>query len=59
MQESKIMTADQCARLIVDAMEKRRRLLITSLRGRAGRWIKLAAPGLIDRIASRAIRQRH
>jgi short-subunit dehydrogenase len=59
MQESKIMTAEQCARLIVDAMEKRRRLLITSLRGRLGRWFKLFAPGLIDRIASRAIRQRH
>lgn len=59
MQESKIMTAEQCARLIVDAMEKRRRLLITSVRGRVGRWFKLFAPGLIDRIASRAIRQRH
>ncbi|UCC14018.1 MAG: SDR family oxidoreductase [Gammaproteobacteria bacterium] len=59
MQESKIMTAEECASLMVRAMEKRKRLLITSLRGRVGRWFKLFAPGLIDRIASRAIRQRH
>lgn len=59
MQESRIMTAERCAELIVDAMAARRRLLITSRRGRLGRWFKLLAPGLIDRIASRAIRERH
>ncbi len=59
MQESRIMTAERCAELIVEAMEKRRRLLITSLRGKLGRWVRLFAPGLIDRIARKAIRQRH
>lgn len=59
MQESKIMTADRCAELIVDAAAKRQRLLITSARGRLGRWLKLIWPGLIDRIARRAIEQRH
>jgi short-subunit dehydrogenase len=58
MQEARIMTAEQCARLIVDAMSRRRRLLITSLRGKLGRWLKLIAPGVIDRIAERAIRLR-
>jgi short-subunit dehydrogenase len=58
MQESRIMTAERCAELIVDAMEKRQRLLITSLRGRLGRWVRLVAPGLIDRIARKAIRER-
>ncbi len=58
MQESRIMTAERCAQLIVDAMEKRRRLLITSLRGKLGRWVRLVAPGLIDRIARKAIRER-
>jgi len=56
MQESKIMTAEHCAAQIVDAMEKRERLRITSLRGRVGRWVKLLPPGAVDRIARKAIR---
>lgn len=59
MQQSKIMTAEQCARQIVRAMEKRRRQLLMSTRGKLGMWLKLLAPGLIDRIAAKAIRQRH
>lgn len=57
MQESKIMTAEECADHIVAAMEKRQRLAILSLRGRLGRFVRLVAPGLIDRIAARAVRQ--
>ena len=56
MQESKIMTAEQCAAHIVAAMEKRQRLRILSLRGRLGRYVRLVAPGLIDAIAARAVR---
>lgn len=59
MRQERIMTAEKCAQLIVPAIELRRRLLITSLRGRLGRWLKLLAPSLIDRIAARAIRERH
>ena len=56
MQEAKIMTAEECAAHIVRAMEHRRRLAILSLRGRVGRFVRLVAPGLIDRIAARAVR---
>jgi short-subunit dehydrogenase len=59
MMQSKIMTAAECARQIVHAMEKRQRLLLMSPRGKLGRWLKLLAPGLIDRLAAKAIRQRH
>lgn len=59
MQESKIMTAEQCARAMVRAIEKRQRLWLGSFRGRLGRWLKLLAPGLIDGIAARAIARRH
>jgi len=59
MMQLKIMTADDCAARIVRAMEKRQRLLLMSTRGKFGRWLKLLAPGLIDRIAAKAIRQRH
>jgi short-subunit dehydrogenase len=51
------MPAEECAALIVGAMERRQRLLITSLRGRLGRFVRLIAPGVIDRIAARAIRR--
>jgi hypothetical protein len=43
---------------MVHAIEKRRRLLITSPRGRLGRWLKLFAPPLVDRLAAKAIRDR-
>jgi short-subunit dehydrogenase len=59
MQESRLMTADECAALIVRAMRRRERLLITSARGRFARWARLIAPALVDRIAARAIRERH
>lgn len=58
MQESRIMSAEECARLIVGAMQRRQRLLITSARGRLGRWGRLIAPALVDRLAARAIRER-
>jgi short-subunit dehydrogenase len=55
LQESRIMSAEECAGLIVRAMEKRQRLLITSWRGRLGRIVRLFAPGLIDTVAKRAV----
>src|SRR5262245_2279942 len=59
MMQLKIMTAEDCAARIVRAMEKRQRLLLMSTRGKLGRWLKLLAPAAIDRIAAKAIRQRH
>lgn len=55
MQESRIMTAERCAAEIVSAMERRQRLRILSLRGRLGRFVRLLAPALIDRVARRAV----
>ena len=59
MMQARIMTAEECAQRILKAMEKRQRLLLMSARGKWGRWLKLLAPSMIDRIAARAIRQRH
>jgi short-subunit dehydrogenase len=59
MMQAKIMTAADCATRIVLAIERRERLVLMSARGKLGRWLKLVAPALIDRIAERAIRQRH
>jgi short-subunit dehydrogenase len=57
MQEQHLMTAEQCAALTLRAMERRQRLAILSARGRWGRFVRLVAPGLIDRIAARAVRE--
>jgi len=57
MQEEKIMAADDCAAKIVKAMGKRKRLLIMTPIGKIGRWIKLIAPGMVDKAALKAIRE--
>ena len=57
MDEDRIMTAEDCATLIAGAMRRRQRLLITSTRGRFARWARLIAPGLVDKLAARAIRE--
>lgn len=59
MVESKIMTAEECAELILNAIVKKQRLLITSTRGKAGRWLKLICPSLVDKIARKAIEQKY
>jgi short-subunit dehydrogenase len=58
MHESRIMTADECAKRIVRAIERRERLVVMSARGRLGRWLKLIAPSWVDKLAARAIRNR-
>jgi short-subunit dehydrogenase len=55
--EDEVMTAEECARLIVRAMAKRKRLLVMTLTGRLGRFLKLVAPGLVDRLAAAAVRK--
>ena len=57
VREAEIMSADECARLMVRAMERRQRMLVMSLKGKLGRWAKLVAPGLVDRMAAEAVRR--
>ena len=58
LQTDKIMTAKQCARLIVPVMEKRQRLLLTSTRGKLFYRLKGLLPGLLDAIAIKAIKNK-
>lgn len=57
VREAEVMTPEECARQTIAAMASRRRELIMTLRGKVGAWIKLIAPGVVDRIARRAIEQ--
>jgi short-subunit dehydrogenase len=53
--ESRVMTAETCARLILQGAARRERELILSGRGKLGLWLKLLAPSVVDRIARKAI----
>jgi hypothetical protein len=49
------MPVEECARLIVDGMRARRREVVMTTRGRIGLWLKMLAPGLVDRMARAAL----
>jgi short-subunit dehydrogenase len=55
--EGEVMTAEECARRTVRAMARRERILVMTLKGKLGRWAKLVAPGLVDRLAVAAVRK--
>jgi short-subunit dehydrogenase len=57
VQEAEVMTAEECARQMVRAMETRQRMLVMTLKGRLGRWVRLIAPELVDRMAERSVRR--
>ena len=57
VREGEVMSAEECARRIARAMERRQRMLVMTLKGRLGRWAKLVAPGLVDRMAAEAVRR--
>lgn len=54
IQEGAVMTAETCAALILKAAARRKRGAILSRRGKILLWVKLIAPGLVDRMALRA-----
>lgn len=55
VRESEVMPAEKCAQLIIRAAAARKRELIMTWRGKVGLWIKLIAPGIVDRVAQKAI----
>jgi NAD(P)-dependent dehydrogenase (short-subunit alcohol dehydrogenase family) len=57
VREDEIMSAEECARRVVRAMGRRQRMLVMSFKGKLGRWVKLVAPALVDRMAAAAVRK--
>ncbi len=49
------MPVDVCAAQIIRAIERDRRQLVMTFKARVGRWVRLAFPSLIDRVAEREI----
>jgi short-subunit dehydrogenase len=55
VREGEVMDVRTCARISLDAIAGRRREVVMTARGRMALFLKLVAPGLVDRIARRAI----
>jgi NAD(P)-dependent dehydrogenase (short-subunit alcohol dehydrogenase family) len=55
LDEKHAMPLDVCAALIADGMAKRQRDIVMTSKGKLGRWIKLIAPGVVDRMALAAL----
>ena len=55
LDEAGAMSVAECAGLIVNGAQARRRNIVMSGKGKLSRWLKLAAPGLVDRLALKAL----
>ena len=50
-----VMSVDECATLIMRAIEVRQRELVMTLKAKIGQWIRLLAPGVTDAMAKKAV----
>ena len=53
----KYLSAEACADIIVKAMARRKRFVVTSMRSKLGRWVKLCFPQAIDWMARKAVEE--
>jgi short-subunit dehydrogenase len=55
LNESKVMSASECAKQILTASAKRKRELVMTFKARLGLWIKLINPNLVDKTSKKSI----
>jgi short-subunit dehydrogenase len=56
LKEEGAMTVEECARLIIDGMNRREREVVMTSKGKLGRWLKLIAPRLVEKMALNAVK---
>jgi len=56
LKEDDAMSVEECARLIVDGMNRRQREVVMTARGKLGRFVKLIAPGMVENMALAALK---
>jgi short-subunit dehydrogenase len=56
LKEEGAMSPEECARLIIEGMERRRREVVMTAKGKLGRFMKLLAPGLVEKMALAAVK---
>lgn len=56
LKEEGAMSAAEAARLIIEGMQRRRREVVMTTKGKLGRFMKLVAPGLVEKLALAAVK---
>jgi short-subunit dehydrogenase len=56
LKEDKAMPVEECARLILDGMQRRKREVVMTTQAKIGRFIKLLAPGVVENMALAALK---
>lgn len=56
LKEDDAMSVETCARLILEGLERRDREVVMTAKGKLGRWLKLAAPGVVEKMALAALK---
>jgi len=57
LKEDDMMPVEECGRLIVEGMERRQRDVVMTAKGKVGRFIKLLAPGVVEAMALKALKE--
>ena len=56
LKEDDAMSVEECARLILDGMNGRKREVVMTAKGKLGRFAKLIAPGMVENMALAALK---
>lgn len=56
LKEDDAMPVEECARLIIEGMNGRKREVVMTAKGKIGRFLKLLAPGVIENMALAAVK---
>jgi NAD(P)-dependent dehydrogenase (short-subunit alcohol dehydrogenase family) len=56
LKEEGAMSVEECARLIIQGMNSGAREVVMTGKGKLGRWLKLLAPGLVEKMALNAVK---
>jgi short-subunit dehydrogenase len=56
LKEDDAMSTGECARLIIQGMDRRQREVVMTARGKLGRYVKLLAPAVVEKMALDALK---
>ncbi|MET0312017.1 MAG: short chain dehydrogenase, partial [Burkholderiaceae bacterium] len=56
LKEDDAMSVEECARLIIEGMNARKREVVMTSKGKLGRLLKILAPGLVEKMALAALK---
>lgn len=56
LKEEDAMSVEECARLIIEGMDRRDREVVMTAKGKLGRFIKLLAPGVVENMALKVLK---